>query len=381
MRTPLRALAAATVATLAGAACSTSTEPRIDPDVLAAAQTFDRLADSLTTAGADASVSSAYRAVSRVVMSSSRLSSVSISVDGVAADFFATAQAFQFYPPCPPGAMCASILGVPLRSMVAWQRSDPRRIVQLTADLDTPIGAVLGSSSDPFSARATLTFLDGAGGAFLGTSGTQSITYSPGAEPCTAPITPAVLVDAMPHTTCTRADFTVSFDGMVQPPSFALRKNTAAGSHTIAMSPQHVLGSLLVNSCVACSGEPVPGPPIVIAANSSMVLTSLGITSAAADVAFVFTVTNSSTAPVQLDFPSSQQYDFVVRSNTTGALAWQWSAGKAFATMLTSRTLAAGETVTFTEHWKPTAAGAYSAQAVLTSSSHRATASTGFTVP
>jgi hypothetical protein len=52
-----------------------------------------------------------------------------------------------------------------------------------------------------------------------------------------------------------------------------------------------------------------------------------------------------------------------------------------FTLALTSRTLGSGESATYVEHWKPTASGLYSAQALLTSSSHRATASTAFNVP
>jgi hypothetical protein len=110
---------------------------------------------------------------------------------------------------------------------------------------------------------------------------------------------------------------------------------------------------------------------------------SLRITAAAGDVALVFTVTNISAAPVQLDFRSTQQYDFLVRASVTGALVWQWSAGRGFATMLTSRSLAAGESATFTEHWTPppTTSGSFSVQALLTSSSHGATAYADFGVP
>jgi hypothetical protein len=60
---------------------------------------------------------------------------------------------------------------------------------------------------------------------------------------------------------------------------------------------------------------------------------------------------------------------------------WRWSIDKAFTLALTSRTLAAGQSVTYTEHWTPAASGVYTAQAFLTSSSHRAASFAAFGVP
>jgi hypothetical protein len=131
-----------------------------------------------------------------------------------------------------------------------------------------------------------------------------------------------------------------------------------------------VVGALLAAGC-GSSTEP----------NPSVLQPTLTATASATDVALVFTVTNTTTAPVRLDFNSGQQYDFIVRSNAD-AVVWQWSAGMGFTQALTSRTLAPGETAAYTEHWTPTAKGSFAAQAVLTtSSSPRATASTTFTVP
>jgi len=185
-----------------------------------------------------------------------------------------------------------------------------------------------------------------------------------------------------PAVQCTRADFTVSFAGTVQPPPFALRNNTASGTHTISMSPQSVSGMHLAFAyCTACDAPPPLMPPVAISPTSSVLQPTLRAIASATDVALTFTVTNTSAAPVQLNFNSGQQYDFIVRSAATGAVVWQWSHEMGFTLALTSRTLGPGESATYTEHWKPTASGWYSAQALLTSSSHRATASTPFNVP
>jgi hypothetical protein len=382
MRNSSRTLAATAVLSLLAAGCTSSTEPFVDPGALAAAETFDRIADSLTTAGVDAGVSSAYHELARVVRTGSGLTSVIISVDGTPAEYLATAQSFdQNY--CPPRAVCALIYRPPLNSVIAWQRSDPRRIVQLTADASFPIGSVPPGALDPFLSRATLTFFDGAGGVFLGTGGTQSITVTPTDEPCVIPNQRVEAIYVMPPVSCTRADFTVSFDGTVQPPPFALRKNTATGSHTISMTAQSVSGMRLAFLfCPTCGADAPPlRPPVTISATSSVLQPTLRATASATAVTLTFTVTNTSLAPVKLDFNSGQEYDFLVRSAASGALVWQWSRDMGFTLALTSRTLAAGETATYVEHWTPTAPGAYTAQALLTSSSHRATSHAGFTVP
>jgi hypothetical protein len=116
-------------------------------------------------------------------------------------------------------------------------------------------------------------------------------------------------------------------------------------------------------------------PPVTIGANSSALEPNLRTTVSGRDVMLELTVKNVSSAPVQLDFDSAQQYDFIVRSFASGAVMWQWSANKSFGQSLGSRTLVPGETVVFSEPWKATSAGNYLIQALLTSRSHEAEAS------
>lgn len=70
-----------------------------------------------------------------------------------------------------------------------------------------------------------------------------------------------------------------------------------------------------------------------------------------APITFTLTVTNASGAPVQLSFPSGQRYDFAVTSATGAAEAWRWSRDRAFTQSFEMRTLAPGETLTFSEGW------------------------------
>ncbi|MFL5606957.1 MAG: BsuPI-related putative proteinase inhibitor [Gemmatimonadaceae bacterium] len=383
MRT-LRGLAVGSMIALL-AACNSSTEPRvIDPEVLAAPETFARIADSLYDLGVDASVSAAYQSLASVVRGDPGVSRVIISVDGVPAEYFATAQSFD-QPYCPPAAICAAAYRLPLNSMIAWQRSDPRRVVQLTADGDfSGMGEVPPGTQVPYANRTTLTFLDGEGGIFFGVGATQGITVTPGDDFCAGPVDNGfhTMVKADPPLrTCRRAEFSVAFTGTVQPPPIALRKNTASGSHTISMTPQVVPGTIL-SSCGACGlGVPPMTPPISIMGNNSLLQPALRATANGRQVTLEFTVKNISSAPAQLDFNSAQQYDFIVRSAASGALLWQWSANMSFGQSLGSRTLAPGETVAYSEQWNAPAGGMYTADAMLTSSSHRATTSFTFVLP
>jgi hypothetical protein len=375
MRNTSCTLAAAAAIALLAAGCTSSTEPFADPAALAASVTFDRIADSLYAAGADPGVSSAYHEIARVLRGGPALTGVVISVDGVPADYLATALSFdQNY--CPPDAICASIYRTPLNSMIAWQRSDPRRIVQLTAgDAAVPSRTSFGPT--------TLIYLDGAGGVYLGWSGTQSIRATPTEQRCAVPAAPPESSYLMPLVACFAATFDVSFDGTVQWPPLALRGNTATGTHAIAMAGQTVSGTKLFRlPCTdGCVGDPPAlRPPVAIGANSSTLQSGLRTTVVERDVTLELMVKNISPAPVQIDFDSAQQYDFIVRSFASGAVVWQWSANKSFGQSLGSRTLAPGETVVFSEPWNAAAAGNYLIQALLTSRSHRAAASASIDV-
>jgi hypothetical protein len=379
MRTPLRTIAAASMTALL-AACSSSTEPRIDPEALASAAALDHIADSLFSAGVDGAVSSAYHDLANVVRSGAGVGSVVISVDGTPAEYFATAQSFdQNY--CPPNAVCAMLYRPPLNSFVAWQKSNPRRVVQLITDGTSQTDIIYPAYPHPD--RASLIYLDGAGGVFFGIPSTRGVTVAPTGEECAAPTAPPEASYVFPPVSCRRAEFTVSFTGTVQSMQ-VVRGNTATGTHTIDMAQTTVPGTLLAAApgCTTCSLDAPPmRPPISIMGNSTQLLPGLRAAANGRDVTLTFTVTNTSAAPVQLQFNSGQQYDFVVRSATTGSIVWQWSADKGFITALTSRTLASGESAVYMEHFAAPAAGVYNAQAMLTSSSHRAGAATAFSVP
>lgn len=381
MRHTVRAVAVAAVVSLT--ACGgTATETLADADAQRAAAEFDHIADSLMSAGADASLTYAYRGLAGAVRVG-HPSPVSITIDGTPTSFLAVARDIDWERTgacAEPGSLC--LMAPPLRSMIAWDRATPRRVVQLTATPGgMPIGALYpGTTMGAFMNTATLSYLDGAGGMYLGTDGTQSISDPVrSSTPCFTTTFPTI----SPGGTCVLADFTVSFSGTVAPPPVVISRNTATGTHTLAMASQPVAGSsvLLSGSCTLCAGSGYPTgwlPPINLfgAMLPSQLTASVGPTG----VTLTFAVLNPGTAPVELHFTSGQQYDFRIRT-AGGAPVWTWSANKSFIAALSSRTLAPNETLTYTEQWTPVQPGSYVALGSLVSSSHHAEAAAAFLVP
>jgi hypothetical protein len=368
-------------------ACTSSTEVLPDQDAVDAAAQFERLADDALRAGAEPGVANAYHEIGLALSRNGRVSPVTIVIDGTSLEFLATAQQTEL----PAGPACTGVQSFcltlpPLRSVIAWEKSNPRRVVQVTRSArTTTIGdATLVGSPMVVPGISGLMYFDGTSGTFIGRSGTQSIgdpTLS--STPCRTTSLPAGPVATPEIIRCTQAEFTASFSGTVGVPAFPIRGNTATGTHTIAMAQQPVHGArvelLMPFICFACDGYPREAlPPVSFPAGA--LHTSLTATATASLVTLELRVTNPLTEPATLQFSSGQQYDFRVR-RLDGSVVWVWSADKLFTAALTSRTLGPGETVTFTESWTPTAHGTLIAEGRLASTSHFAAASAAFTVP
>ncbi len=70
------------------------------------------------------------------------------------------------------------------------------------------------------------------------------------------------------------------------------------------------------------------------------------------EVRLTFHVTNTTSAPLEFTFPTSQRYDFVV-SDEQGNAVWRWSDDRAFLQAVTHATLEPGETWTMESAWHP----------------------------
>lgn len=379
----------------AGCASDDTTAPASDlMDATRAAAAFDRIADSLQSGGgsAGADLAASYGALAGAVRTGGRLSPVTITIDGVPTSFVATAQLTESsFSPC-SGQICAALAPSvvrPLvaRSLIAWQKDDPRRVVQLTAAADSlRIGAQLFPTFAPaLIPAALLVYLDGKGGTWFGTSGTQKMSSTTSETACSTlpgarPVSPIVS-----SVRCTLADFSIAFSGTAEPSRFLVANNTATGTHTLAMSAQPVSGVRLQYTIPPCSPTScLPGggplPPIDVKPTIMLPSTLTATQDASGTVTFTFAVTNNLATAATVGFATSQQVEVVAADPATGAVVWNSSAAALFAQALTSRTIPAGGTASFTESWKPAVKGTYTVSALLTSHTHRASARTSVTV-
>ncbi|HEX8244027.1 MAG TPA: BsuPI-related putative proteinase inhibitor [Longimicrobium sp.] len=128
---------------------------------------------------------------------------------------------------------------------------------------------------------------------------------------------------------------------------------------------------------------PSPAPGEGAAGGSAgPLVSSLQIQATADSVAFTLAVTNATRQPLTLEFRSGQSYDFAVADG--GREVWRWSAGLMFTQALRSETLAAGETRTWRESWRPPAelrGRELTATARLVSASHPLTRTQTFRLP
>lgn len=367
--------------TLVAVACRSDvpTAPLGD-DAARAVNVFTQLADSVARSGGDSSLVAAYGSLANAVRQGGRVSPIVISVDGVATTFLATAQQTEIGLTalgCPAGALCpVRFVALPMRSLVAWQQDDPRRVVQLSSTSDAdPIAAYIYPTFAAFPYPvASLVFIDGKGGTFFGTSGSQkfSVALSDSACVATGPSGVTATNTYVPPR-CTQATFAVSFSGKAEPSSFLARNNTASGSHAFAMAPQAIRGARFELPIVT-----TPLPPITVTPTASLPATL----SAKVDsvVTLTLTVSNPSSATTDVIFGSGQQYDFTV-GDANGSLLWRWSTGMAFTQVVSTRSVAANGSLVFTAQWKPTSRGTLIATGSLVSISHGASAKISLVVP
>jgi hypothetical protein len=382
------------VAASALAACGSDSTAPIDTqgDAALAAQTFAQLADSVTRAGGDAATGSAYAGIAGIVRAGGHVTPITLTIDGTATTFLAAAATFETtINDCPKGAYCfAPPATYVTHSLIAWDKGNPKRIVQLaSASNDEQIGAILDPSPLAIYARmASLIYMDGAGQTFLGISGTQHFDVTKSDTPCPVPDDSLKVGYLRPNGTCTLADHTVSFAGTLEPSPFQLVSNVARVQHTIAMSAQTVAGMRRtvtfdnVACDTACTKPPVDStsqPPVVVKPSGEL-QGKLAVTVDSV-LHLTFSVRNPASEAVKVVYPSGQKYDFAVVDSTSGKEVWRWSASRTFLAAIVEQSVPAGGTLTFVETWKPVARGRYLAHAWLTSTSHRAEAYAAVVVP
>ncbi|WP_265111174.1 BsuPI-related putative proteinase inhibitor [Halosolutus halophilus] len=95
-------------------------------------------------------------------------------------------------------------------------------------------------------------------------------------------------------------------------------------------------------------------------------------------VAFAFSVTNTGTEPVELQFSDACKAEFVVQ--TDGQEVWRFTDGRMFTQVISSERLAPDETATYDGEWSDPRSGSYTAVAELRAQDATCEARTQFTV-
>ena len=387
-----RRVACVAAAALLLACSDESTAPNETPtDAALAAQTFSKLADSVARTGGDADVGSAYSGIAGILRMGGRITPIVLTLDGVATTFLAAAMTHQTtVEDCPPPLACfAPPRTYVTRNLIAWDKENPKRLVQLSSGSnDEQIGAILDPSVLAiYAPMATLIYMDGVGGTYIGTSGTQKFDVTKSNVPCPAPTDSGKVAYLLPKSSCTLADHTVSFSGKAEPSRFQLWTNSATGSHSIAMSAQTVHGTrssvtITYPPCDEGCGKPIdslPKPPIVVYPSNELPAKLAANIDSVVNLTFV--VVNPSKDQIKVEHSSGQKYDFVAVDSATGRTAWRWSADKTFLAALVAESVPAGGTLTYVERWKPPGKGLYLIHASLVSTSHRSEAYTTIVVP
>lgn len=111
---------------------------------------------------------------------------------------------------------------------------------------------------------------------------------------------------------------------------------------------------LVAVAATACRPMPAGAPSPTPAASSMTLASSLQVEALGDSARLVLQVTNTSGEPLTLTFSSGQTHDFHIRDGAREV--WRWSADRMFTQAIQEQTLAAGETRTYAETWRPGAA-------------------------
>ena len=130
---------------------------------------------------------------------------------------------------------------------------------------------------------------------------------------------------------------------------------------------------------VGCTAAPGPGSE-QMGGSPEELGSALNVTVAGDSVRLELHVTNATEAPLLLEFPTSQRYDFAVLEG--GAEVWRWSSDMMFAQALGTEELLPGESRRYMTNWPvPGRAGDYVAEGRLTSTNYPVALRTSFRLP
>ncbi len=362
--------AASALAVFAFAACSSDAPSAPGPEIeVPALDVVAAELDAAATAaeqGGDELAGVPFRAAAEAVRAAGRVSVIELRIDGESRRFLAVGYRVSLAPgvcplmaPVSLGAQmdCGRLLGRP--ALVAWERDDPRRVLIVGG----PPGAmqfgihITGGPGMRLGLPATALLLDAANHVWWSTRGTGANTLRATLGACA--IEPRLPPGAV--ATCQRASFAWDLDLGFEPAPLMRPTPNATTKPHVVMPRQSVDGVLL-------EIQSLPAPP---ATPSDFLQPRVRIDLANGDATFTLELTNTTSAPLTLSFPTAQEYDFVVREPAGGRVLWVWSATRDFLPEPHEVQLAPGASRTFSAQWASTGVhGPVMVEAVLTSQSH-----------
>lgn len=132
-----------------------------------------------------------------------------------------------------------------------------------------------------------------------------------------------------------------------------------------------VLLAALAAGCVGCAPrEDAEMSDGGAEADAGPLVTTMEVEAGGEVVRLTLHVTNTTPEPVELEFPSSQRYDFAI-SRLDGESVWHWSAARSFAQVLGTETLPGGGSVRYEAEWPSEGrSGEYVATGEVTALNH-----------
>lgn len=126
-------------------------------------------------------------------------------------------------------------------------------------------------------------------------------------------------------------------------------------------------GALLLAVALGCAPR-TPGAEL--SEGVPALLPSVQAYTSGGDVYLVLQVTNTTTAPIEVTFPTGQSYDFVVSQG--GRELWRWSEGQMFTQIVREEVIGVGETLRYEAIWEAPsgASGEFEVVGRLTAADH-----------
>jgi hypothetical protein len=374
--------------------------PGVDDEAARIASRFETLADSIGIGGHEPT-SDALRHAADLVRLAGGATPVTLTIDGQRRDFLAVAEQLDFplvvcawpadsgstgggegTPPdggdsVPPSGggrdgECTESGTHSMRTLIAWEPETMAEVVRVVAD--TGVTPAQEDVPDVMTGLPTYVGPDSAGGgapvsspgfggeymvrdvgSWWATGGTQANGLEAEGGACTDDRVTFGWAEMACDAVSLRFEFSMEVEAATWEYLAGGERSPsgATGTHQISMPSTVIEGvRLAVLAWAPPEPEPLPPPPPVDTVTTLDLDVSFDAVRDGGRVTLRLRVANGSDAPVTLDFPSGQRYDFTAIA-PSGETLWSWSADKAFPQAFGSITLQPGAALEYEAQWEP----------------------------